>query len=388
MIWSPQQEAALSAAAAWLSAGDRPWFYLAGYAGTGKTTLAKHLAQGTLGETLFAAFTGKAAHVMRKAGCLGATTIHSLIYRARSKSGLALVQLEKELEALDPDQVSERTRLERLVARERENLKQPWFELNPESSLRHASLLVVDECSMVDDRIAADLLSFQVPVLVLGDPAQLPPVKGTGFFTSQTPDVCLTEVHRQARDNPIVAMATDVREGRDLAYGSYGESKVVPREKVTPQAGVQILVGKNETRRKANARCREGRGTYPEAGDRLVCLRNDHQAGVLNGSTWDVLEAADPGDDDTLQVVIRGDEGDVLDAIAWAAPFRGEEVPWAIRRDAQEFDYGYALTVHKAQGSQWPDVFVLDESHLFRSDARRHLYTAVTRAMERVTVMR
>src|ERR1700704_3832073 len=86
--FSPQQDAALQAVAAWLKArpgrGSTPAvFRLFGYAGTGKTTLAKHLAEGVEGKVLFAAFTGKAALVMRRKGCQNASTIHSLIYRAR-----------------------------------------------------------------------------------------------------------------------------------------------------------------------------------------------------------------------------------------------------------------------------------------------------------------
>lgn len=376
--------------------GEPPFFYLAGYAGTGKTTIAKHFAEGVLGQTLFAAYTGKAAHCLRKAGCDGATTIHSLIYLVRSKSRAVLAELKKELDDLLLETCGEETtevgRLRSLISREEDGLRRLWFDLNPCSDLREAALLVVDECSMVDERVALDLLSFQVPLLVLGDPAQLPPVYGAGYFTRGEPDALLTEIHRQARDNPIVAMATSVREGRGLPYGSYGESKVVPREPVEPGRGVQILVGKNETRRKANVKSRRGRGTYPEVGDRLVCLRNNHAIGLLNGSTWNVIDVLYADVEETIGLQMApvedeiGEGGIAVDV--HAAPFRGDPVPEATRRDSEEFDYGYALTVHKAQGSQWPEVFVLDESSVFRADARRHLYTAVTRASERVTVMR
>src|SRR6188508_3047527 len=84
--FSPEQDAALKAVADWLKIkpGSRaPVFRLFGYAGTGKTTLARHIAEGVDGKVLFAAFTGKAAQVMRNKGCAGASTIHSLIYRAR-----------------------------------------------------------------------------------------------------------------------------------------------------------------------------------------------------------------------------------------------------------------------------------------------------------------
>src|SRR5882757_5485782 len=84
--FSPEQDAALKAVAAWLKAkpgrgNTPPVFRLFGYAGSGKSTLAKHLAEGVEGKVLFAAFTGKAALVMRRKGCEGASTIHSLIYR-------------------------------------------------------------------------------------------------------------------------------------------------------------------------------------------------------------------------------------------------------------------------------------------------------------------
>ena len=85
MQFSPQQDDALKAAAAWLKAARRgkarQVFRLFGYAGTGKTTLAQHLAEGVDGDVLFAAFTGKAAQVLRSRGAEGARTIHSLIYR-------------------------------------------------------------------------------------------------------------------------------------------------------------------------------------------------------------------------------------------------------------------------------------------------------------------
>ena len=79
--FTPHQDAALSVASAWLKTrrGGSSIFRLFGYAGTGKTTLAKHIAEGVDGKVLFAAYTGKAAGVMRSKGCHGASTIHSLI---------------------------------------------------------------------------------------------------------------------------------------------------------------------------------------------------------------------------------------------------------------------------------------------------------------------
>jgi exodeoxyribonuclease-5 len=106
-------------------------------------------------------------------------------------------------------------------------------------------------------------MSFGVPILVLGDPAQLPPISGGGFFTDGAPDVMLTEVHRQAKDNPIVWLSMEVREGHSLAPGRYGDTAVVRRAELDPDRVMtadQMLVGRNATRRAFNTRMRERLG--------------------------------------------------------------------------------------------------------------------------------
>src|SRR4029453_17373579 len=111
---------------------------------------------------------------------------------------------------------------------------------------------VIDECSMVDAELGRDLLSFDCPLLVLGDPAQLPPVAGGGFFTEAEPDAMLTEVHRQARGDPIVRLSMEIRAGRSLAPGQYGESAIVTRATLDRERVLQadqVLVGRNVTRR-------------------------------------------------------------------------------------------------------------------------------------------
>lgn len=363
MQWSPQQDAALKAVSAWLKDDGSQLFRLFGYAGTGKTTLARHLAEQEGGDVAFGAFTGKAAHVMRGKGCIGATTIHQLIYRPRGEgSG-----------------------------------EGPVFSINRDGPASEVDLIVIDECSMVDSDLGQDLLSFDKKVLVLGDPAQLPPVRGGGFFTDSEPDIMLTEVHRQAADNPIIAMSMDIRQGRAVEYGSYGESRVIPRSEIDASdimACDQVLVGMNRTRRLFNERIRELKGfdhAWPSVGDKLVCLRNKKSKGLLNGATWTVenffgekkgklrLELA-PEDELSKKTVLVN---------VHPAFFEGREgeLTHTQRRNSDEFDYGYALTVHKAQGSQWDDVVLFDESGAFREHRTRWLYTAVTRAAERITVV-
>ena len=364
MLWSPEQDRALKAVAAWLKAGDPQVFRLFGYAGTGKTTLARHLAEGLPGKAVFAAFTGKAAHVMRNKGCTDASTIHSLIYRLRG-----------------------------------EDADGPTFVLNDDSAAGGAGLIVIDECSMVDAEIGRDLLSFGKPILVLGDPAQLPPVAGGGFFTDAEPDIMLTEVHRQAADDPIVRLSMIVREGGELDYGTYGASRVVSRDDIEPDEVLgadQVLVGRNTTRRAYNQRIRqllERPSPTPIAGDKLVCLRNDRKRGLLNGSLWHVSAVRKPRKGLLRYTLSPEDEGvakprTVVSINPAFFDGKADSLPMPERRRSDEFDFGYVLTVHKAQGSQWDDVMLFDESFAFREHRQRWLYTGITRAATRISVVR
>lgn len=408
MKWTTQQERALDAAGRWLTEGDGP-FRLFGYAGTGKTTLAKHLAAGVSGEVLYAAFTGKAAHVMRQSGCHNATTLHSLLYKPKEKSKARLLALRDKIERVetqirqaqancaDPGSLEKTLeRLKKELHQENQEAKQPMFQLNPDSPIGGASLLVVDEVSMVPEGMAHDILSFGTPVLCLGDPAQLPPVKGAGYFTKGAPDVMLTDVQRQARDNPILDLATRVRQREKIPAGQYGDSLVIDRDDFDRGAvhhEAMILVGKNKTRRRANEFYRGLRIEEASSGilcrrDRLVCLRNNHDEGLLNGALFTVEKVLDSDEtEDTIDAIVRGDDG--LDAYVsmHQAVLRGEELDYWVRKDAEEFDYGYALTVHKSQGSQWPEVVLIDESDVFRQDKSKWLYTGVTRAAEKITVV-
>lgn len=362
MEWSPQQDAALLAVSAWLKDKASPQvFRLFGWAGTGKSTLARHLAEG-VNKVCYAAFTGKAALVMRKRGCVGAGTIHSLIYQLVNEEG-----------------------------------GEPQFRLNEDSAVRHSDLVVIDEVSMVNEQLGLDLLSFGTKVLVLGDPFQLPPVQGAGFFTEQEPDAMLTEIHRQAADNPIIRMSIDIREGGGLALGRYGDSRVIRRREVDRDgvlAADQILVGRNKTRHDYNQRMRElcgFTGPMPAAGERVICLRNNHQKNLLNGQMW-VTKKAEAKKLGKIELLLDPEDAGARVAdvkVTTHQKFfegREEEMTWAERKSVDEFTYGHAITVHKAQGSQWDDVFLFDESYCFREEQRRHQYTGVTRAAERITV--
>lgn len=416
MKWSPQQETALLRVREWLFAKEKPFFYLGGYAGTGKTTLAKELAAES-SSPAFAAYTGKATTVMRNAGCVGARTIHSLIYCPADKSRAHLLDLEKYLAdilkkkqsvttksedadaLMELDQEEIQTRANILA--ERENLRRPSFSLNLESDLSGCDLLILDEASMVDKPTAEDLLSFSVPVLVLGDPAQLPPVRGSGFFTMGTPDFMLTEVHRQALDSPILRAATAVREGRSYDLGTFSSDSGTFRAlgRVSPEdvlAADQVLVGRNATRRASNRRVRELKGymeksAFPLSEERLICLRNNHDLGIMNGAIYIATRDAMVGDG-WLSLSVKSEDGlsEPILLSAHREHFLGRENEIEIwdRKDAEEFDFGYAVTVHKSQGSQWDSVVLFDESGCFRGSEKNWLYTGMTRASKNLTIVK
>jgi exodeoxyribonuclease-5 len=183
-------------------------FRVFGYAGTGKTTITKHaiaelgLSDGANG-VMYAAFTGKAALVMTRKGT-PASTIHSLIYRVSEAT-------QEEIEKVKRDIATIREKLNLLGPAKRfleeahlrslelrlDDIHRPRFVLNEQSIVRDAALIVLDEVSMVGPDMARDLIAFGKPILVLGDPGQLPPIKGEGAFTQAEPDVMLTEIHRQ-----------------------------------------------------------------------------------------------------------------------------------------------------------------------------------------------
>lgn len=364
---SPLQAAAARSVENWLDDPKGPQIYrLFGYAGTGKTTLAKHLASTVAGTVLYACFTGKAALVLRSKGCYGASTIHSLIYKASQNP----------------------------------NTGEFRFSWNHDSPLARSALLVVDEVSMVNEELAKDLLRFGTKVLVLGDPAQLPPVKGEGYFINAEPDTLLTEIHRQAEGNPIIRMSMDVRTFKPLTEGVYGTSSVISRDDLTDEmlmSADQVLCGLNRSRQRLNRRIRALKGLqgaknedHPTVGDKLVCLRNKREKSLLNGSLWEVsdVEVGRKGRI-TLRILSLDDPGVSKTVTVPEEFFFGTEdqLEWRTRLGYEEFTFGDALTVHKAQGSQWDNVVLFDESAAFGANHANWLYTGVTRAAESVHVV-
>ena len=365
--FSPQQQQAVDAVQNWLASGParKPYFRLFGYAGTGKTTLARHLAAGLDGKVVYAAYTGKAALMMQKSGCVGATTIHKLIYRVEPLSNGG-----------------------------------SRFILNRRSAASTASLIVIDECSMVDSELAEDLMSFGAPILVLGDPAQLPPVNGSGHFVSGEPDALLTEIHRQARDSGIIAVSMAIREGKSFSGMRHEDVNLITSDDDFEKALLaadQVLAGTNKTVNALNNGIRAMKGfvgVIPNIGEKLISCMNDPENDLLNGEQVVVVGVGEMNGDATA-CTLTVKSLDVVDRQAFEVEvlisgleegLSSSELRWCRESSIAALRFAYAMTVHKAQGSQWPNVLVFDESYTFRDSQSKWLYTAVTRASERVII--
>ena len=389
-------------------------FRLFGYAGTGKTTLIKYITDWIGGSVVYAAFTGKAARVMRRHIGREASTIHSLCYRPVAPRDEIVAEMIAEIEAL-PTGAPERMVLERrLVA-----ALELGFIINEDSLAGLADLIVIDECSMVDEEMGQDLLSFGRPVLVLGDPAQLPPIDGHGFFTreDEPPDVMLTEIHRQAAGNPIIQVATMAREGRRIPFGRHGATvrKTARRDVANGRAelpdhldrlmGVeQVVVAKNLTRRWLNKLIRDHKGLrHPEAEwlptdhDKIIIRHNYRRHGLLNGDFVTLKDASwNPRARVFSATVVKEDGAELPDKPIYAGRFM-DHYDYRENREALDHfhargsiiaDFGYVLTAHTAQGSQWRSVLVVDERMKGSvEDHRRWLYTAVTRAEKLLLIL-
>ena len=252
---------------------------------------------------------------------------------------------------------------------------------------------------MVDADMAADLESFGKPLVVIGDPMQLPPPEGAGYYIKDQPDILLTEVHSTAPDNPIVGTATKARLGEPIAQGSYGKSLVVHKRDLKLVDWMhcdQVICGTNVSRHATNTYWRQNLGLdiaanpLPLWGERVVCLKNSRQHDLWNGTTHTV--AADSrrlrDSPDMMFLTLNDQDPQAGDRLleAWTFPFLDGRNVEQWRKGAVWFDYGYALTAHKAQGSRWPKVGIKCD-WAWKASQAQWLYTAITRASDRVLIV-
>jgi exodeoxyribonuclease V len=363
----------------------QPYLTIGGYAGTGKTTLIAVLRRllykkNPKTKVAFAAFTGKAARVLKnyleefdllyKQDSIG--TIHSLIY--------SVVENEQQ---------------EIIAWRRKDRLK--------------TDLIIIDEASMIDQKIWADLLSYQIPILAVGDHGQLPPVHGY-FNLMKEPMLRLETIHRQEHNNPIIDLSILARTKGYIPVGSYG-AKVKKLLKSDPDTAelidnhlqmanqeTLIVCGYNNTRLKLNQYLRSIKGfedEQPQAGDRVMCLRNNHQKQIFNGMLGTV-ERIRRVDDKFYELKVNFDDQNfAYEGLVVAKQFNsGKTISFnnqdrQLLKKADLFDFAYALTVHKAQGSQASKVIIFEErfKQMTDEDWRRWLYTAITRAEEELIIV-
>jgi exodeoxyribonuclease V len=414
---SPQQAAAIRAIVDWFRHRTRRQqvFRLFGFAGSGKSTILTHVidalglqteldAGAWNGRVLFAAFTGKAALVMNRKGT-PASTIHSPIYRVSEATPeeierveTELLDLQRKLGRMGPAERAFADLQIRKLQLRLTDIHKPQFILNDQSIVRDADLIVLDEVSMVGKDMANDLLAFGKPILVLGDPGQLPPIKGTGAFTDARPDVMLTEIHRQADESAIIRLATMARQNQPIPHGEHDAFVwKMPRRAVGPAQtlkGGQVICGLNATRLWLNAAMRQAAGlpnVYPEGlNEKIICLKNRHDLGLINGMFVTLTDVEHAGHL-AFSASVTTEDGDIIgerqrfykghfDDHVHLDPVRVRR-DWRDMRGLIETTWGYAITCHKAQGSQYGTVIVFDDGYGRTADDRcRWLYTAITLA--------
>ena len=276
---------------------------------------------------------------------------------------------------------------------------------------------------MVSDSVLWDLMEFGVKLLLCGDNAQLPPVEGFNTYL-KSPDYTLRSIVRQQLDNPIIKISELAREDKYIPYGRYGDCVSVinkrlftgERRKNYLLKADQIICGLNKTRYALNDELRtlRGLGELPESGDKLICTLNnweqyidgEYRFNLVNGI---IGTAYDPFYDSSSGIVFMQFNPDFLDELCpEALPFDtgiftdgryrykhgdyfekfnedGEAVgAFTLNR----FEYGYCISCHKAQGSEFDNAVIFDESYAFKEDKSRWLYTAITRAKKKLILVR
>lgn len=283
-----------------------------------------------------------------------------------------------------------------------------------------ADLIIVDEASMVGADMWKDLVSFGVPILAVGDHGQLPPIGAGSVNLMKNPDLKLEKIHRQAEDNPIIRLAHHVRDGRSLStFRTNGDLRVqfaksvkhIIEEFGNGSLDRAILCGYNRSRVGYNQMIRDYRkleGPFPDPGDVVICLKNRRP--IFNGMRGVVVEAdlseskskPDPFCRFPMTVDFPYD-GMRVSGLTQSAQFNEEKTISEFRQVkvlpgskvtvrtwddvGLLYDYGYAMTVHKSQGSQFEKVALVMEPFGTEDEKVRWAYTGITRASETLYVV-
>lgn len=364
-----------------------PYTVIAGYAGTGKSTLIKFIIEALdlLPEHVaYISYTGKAAQVLRNKGCPNAMTAHRLLYHSKQK----------------PDGT--------------------YFHI-PKDSIGDYRLVVVDEVSMLPNDMWKLLLSHRKYIIACGDPGQLPPVsEEEAPSVLDHPHIFLDEIMRQAKDSEIIQLSASVRDRQPLKVFKGNEINIVHKRDAVDGMltwADQIICGKNNTRYQLNSYFRkmkwgEDIGDAPVIGDKIICRKNNwdkvNRVGdaLVNGSIGTlnaIVTYNNPWLDKKCIINFLPDKYDERDSDE-DIKFRDILIDWKLITTNQftvtkenfrmfpkwlrpeQFEYGYAITCHKSQGSEYDKVLVFEEM-LKQTDHARWLYTAITRAAKKLTIV-
>jgi len=358
----------------WKLEGDN-LLTVGGYAGTGKTTVIAEAVKSVARKNRkkitfgFCTYTGRASVVLRSKLEAAKTlrvrdscgTIHSMIYKPIYFKGKVVGW--KPVDDIECD------------------------------------LIVIDEASMVNEDVFNDLKKYNRPILAVGDHGQLPPINGR-FNLMERPDITLEKIHRQAEGNPIIKLSLMARNCERIPYCNYGDvAKKVSDEnvldRVSDLSDVLILCGFNKTRLGLNEYVRKRlgfSGKIPMVREKVICLKNNRLLGIYNGMVG-ILEKIEDKSGDWYNVHVNV-EGDLFDGDAFKHQFGSKytitEWKGMRGRDLGElFDWGYAMTVHKAQGTEAKKVVLFEERFRDMSDESwaRWLYTGITRSSERLILV-
>jgi len=368
-----------------------------GYAGTGKTTLIAELRKilGYGSRVAFAAFTGKASATLKSKlenqNAIFANdyvgTIHGLIYRPLYK--------------INPDTGA------RVVC--------GWTKVEV---LGPYDLIIIDEASMVNQEIYNDLIFYRIPILAVGDHGQLPPVGESSFNLMSKPKLKLENIHRQAEDSDIIRISKIVRDRGYIPKGIYSKNVFKlswdqPKCReifsgITHNENVIVLCGMNKTRVGINSIIRKKmqftrHEPYPT--ERLICLKNNRQTKIMNGQLGTLVWLTYTEKDIynvTLQMdgfselysgyTVKGcfNKENYDDIFEITGRKRNKDFMKQTKTSVIDaFDFGYAISVHRSQGSEWDKVVVFEERSNYWDNNfyKKWLYTAVTRAKEKLFII-
>lgn len=366
---------------------------IGGVAGSGKTELAKQIIE-RLGvppsKVVYTSYTGKACEVLRQRGNQNVSTIHKLIYDS----------------VLQRDGHYQRTKKKEISY----------------------SVVVIDEISMVSRELMRDLFSYDAYFICLGDPFQLPPVQESDEVDSNNhllddSHIFLDEIHRQAEGSEIIQVATAIRKNIPLKTMDGKDVKIFERNQLSSGMLLwadQIICATNKTRREINEKVRELKGLRgaPKSGDKVICLKNYWStisltgAPLINGMIGTIADPyssqihVDPwlARDVNLAItnaIFMSEDNEDFGCLPMNKDIlvRGEKtIPWQkeyriLKKKPYllpyEFDYGYCISGHKSQGSQWRNVLVVEEN--FPCDFREHqrwLYTCATRTSSKLIIIK